>query len=116
MSTASVLAEVDYERAQQDAKWGEQNHRDACPALLDREGGASHQRLAEDLEIPTADRARFICQAAFGMGRGHWAAILQEEVSEAVGAIGNDAALRQELVQVAAVAVAWIEAIDRRSR
>ena len=41
-----------------------------------------------------------------------WAAVLLEEVAEVVLA-GDDAALRAELVQVAAVAVQWIEALDR---
>jgi len=109
-----VLLAVAEERQQQDAKWGQQDHRDGCPRLLDREGGCSPQQLAYDLEIPTAGRARLLCQIAFARGQGHWSAILQEEVSEAVAAIGDDAALRRELVQVAAVAVAWIEAIDRR--
>lgn len=46
--------------------------------------------------------------------RPSWALILLEEVSEAVEAIGDATALRAELVQVAAVATAWAEAIDRR--
>lgn len=46
--------------------------------------------------------------------RPSWALILLEEVSEAVEAIGDVTALRAELVQVGAVACAWVEAIDRR--
>lgn len=110
-----ALADVIAERAAQDRKWGEQNHRDACPALLDRDGGVSAQRLADDLEIPSAARARANCQAEFARGQGNWASILVEEVAEAVAAIGEDADLRRELVQVSAVSLAWIEAIDRRS-
>lgn len=49
-----------------------------------------------------------------------WAELLVEEVLEAVdesyklqvGSILDPSALREELVQVAALAVAWIEAID----
>lgn len=40
--------------------------------------------------------------------------MLLEEVAEAF-AESDDARLRAELVQVAAVAQAWIESIDRRS-
>jgi hypothetical protein len=43
-----------------------------------------------------------------------WVDILEEEVAEAA-AESDPAKLRAELVQVAAVAVAWIEAIDRRA-
>lgn len=41
-----------------------------------------------------------------------WANILGEEVGEAIRAEGEEAR-RAELVQVAAVALAWIDAIDR---
>jgi hypothetical protein len=54
-----------------------------------------------------------------------WTAILGEEVGEACQEVltevwgkengGGHGDLREELVQVAAVAVAWIEAIDRRN-
>lgn len=52
-----------------------------------------------------------------------WLAILTEEVGEAAqeiltnqfGAVGNGHGdLREEVVQVAAVALAWVEALDRR--
>ena len=51
-----------------------------------------------------------------------WSAILQEEVGEVAKAIleepsfecGYDEALRREVIQVAAVAVAWLEAIARQ--
>jgi NTP pyrophosphatase (non-canonical NTP hydrolase) len=49
-------------------------------------------------------------------GDGKWAAILMEEVGEVATAIlHNDPKnLREELIQVAAVAAAWVEALDRR--
>jgi len=45
-----------------------------------------------------------------------WSHILSEEHSEAVEAAvrGNTSALREELIQVAAVAMAWVEDLDRR--
>jgi len=93
-----VLAEVAAERAAQDARWGEQNHPDGT-------GNKSQQDQAE--------RAREWCQSAFGSGYGTWSDILAEEVAEA-NAERDPARLRAELIQVAAVAVAWAEAIDRR--
>jgi NTP pyrophosphatase (non-canonical NTP hydrolase) len=85
IATDRVLQEVLAERIRQDAKWGEQN--------------------GHDFE---------------------WVSILTEEVGEAAQAAneanfrsgktrGDYTHLRAELVQVAAVAVAWIEAIDRRA-
>lgn len=83
-----VLDEVQRERVKQDRKWGQQNHVGA-----------------------------------------HWLAILMEEVGEAaqcvckadIPPVSHDTSvwrqgLRDELIQVAAVAVAWIEAHDRASR
>lgn len=57
--------------------------------------------------------ARRDCASAFRVGKGTWRHILQEEVAEAFAEL-DPAPLREELIQVAAVAVAWIEAIDRR--
>lgn len=112
----SVLAEIADERRAQHERWGEQNHHDFDPILSSRVGGCSEQRMANHYEIPTADRARFACDQAHRIGHGSWADILIEEVAEAVGTCNEtDDRLRAELVQVAAVAVAWIEAIDRRS-
>lgn len=93
-----VLEEVSRERAEQDVKWGEQNHKDGT-------GRACDVRAAED-QIEACDRA-------FREGWGSWSHILREEVAEAF-AESDPAKLRAELIQVAAVAVAWVEAIDRR--
>lgn len=96
---APILAEVQNERLQQDAKWGEQNH-------VDGTGVTDEQKLL-------ADNAKAMCQQAFAEGRGDWAHILFEEVREVL-AESDLASLRAELIQVAAVAVAWVGAIDRR--
>ncbi|GHH30037.1 NUDIX hydrolase [Streptomyces rubradiris] len=96
---APILGEIQAERARQDAKWGEKNHPDGT-------GNKSQQDRAE--------AARRWCESAFGSGYGTWADILTEEVAEAE-AERVPARLRAELIQVAAVAVAWIGAIDRRT-
>lgn len=95
-----ILNEVEQERLRQDAKWGEQNHPDGT-------GAQGHKDYAS--------AARYACEAAFRGKRGDWLHILNEEVAEAF-AESDPAKLRAELIQVAAVAVAWIEAIDRRGR
>jgi len=97
--TDRVLSEVLAERIRQDIQWNEQNHPDGT-------GITAEQRKL-------ADNARAMCQQAFAEGRGDWAHILVEEVREAL-AESDPAKLRAELVQVGAVAVAWIECIDRR--
>jgi hypothetical protein len=93
-----AIFDVRCERERQDAKWGEQNHPDGT--------GRPGARLM-------ADHYRRVCQA-HTPETDNWQDILSEEVYEAY-AETNPAKLREELVQVAAVAVAWVEAIDRRA-
>jgi hypothetical protein len=97
MPDITVLYEIAAERIRQDAKWGEQNHPD----------GTGRPGDAEE-----ATRLRAACKAN-GPAEDNWRDILTEEVAEAFAETGPDA-LRAELIQVAAVVVAWIGAIDRR--
>jgi hypothetical protein len=60
------------------------------------------------------DSARTICDRAFEEGQGSWSVVALEEFAEVTSA-PDDAARREELVQLAAVAVRWIQAIDARS-
>lgn len=96
----TVLQEIQEERARQDAKWGEQNHPDGT--------GIS------PWDQQSADFARLRCQSNFNLNRGTWRDVLSEEVAEAY-AESDPARLREELIQVAAVATQWVEAIDRRN-
>jgi len=96
--TDRVLDEIAYERTAQDQKWGEQNHPNGTNRILEH----------------FAIKRRLACQRAARDGNVTWRHILDEEVAEA-SAAEDPTALRAELVQVAAVAVAWIEAIDRRA-
>lgn len=94
-----MLGHVWGERVKQDKKWGQQNHRDGTNLPASK---------------VVADATRRACDTAFKQGRGTWRHILIEEVHEAF-AESDPVKLRAELVQVAAVAVAWCEAIDRRA-
>ena len=95
-----IFSAITAERARQDAKWGEQNHPDGT-------GSARLQVCAEQAKAQTDAAARD--------GRLTYLLILAEEVSEAA-AETDPALLRAELIQVAAVAVAWIEKIDRQAK
>ena len=111
-TTMAVLLDVLHERAEQDAKWGEQNHPDGTgpDAFVLR-------RTDINLDLRTgyelARIFRHTCDEKHKKGEGTWLDILLEEAFEASGE-ETPAALRRELIQVAAVAVAWVEAIDRR--
>lgn len=93
-ATARVLRQVAVERRRQDMRWGEQNHKDGTGDLI-------YLELAENKKRQNGDNA------------ATWTDILDEEVLEAF-AESAPAKLRAELIQVAAVAVAWVEHIDRR--
>jgi len=98
-SLYKILGEVSAERQRQDAKWGEQNHKDGT-------GGEDARGRAH--------LAKEACESALRQGRATWAHILIEEVMEAMAETDQEK-LITELTQVAAVACAWVEAIRRRT-
>lgn len=97
MTLDSVHRLTNAERLRQLTKWGEQNHQDGT---------------SEDNE-QIAELAKESCEAAFAGGTGSWLDVLLEEVMEA-SAETDPERLKEELVQVAAVAESWVAAIDRR--
>lgn len=95
----AVLEDIEQERYHQNEKWGEQTHADGT---------------GEHFIHPEAVTAmRNEVERAFAEERGTWRHILSEEIAEAFSESSPER-LREELVQVAAVAAAWIEDIDRR--
>lgn len=107
-----VYGEVINERKKQESKWGEQNHPILDPILINR----SAQRMCENYEIPSENRAKQLCEIRHSRGCGTYMEILVEEVSEAASCGKDTKALREELIQVAAVAVAMVESLDRNGR
>ncbi len=114
-----IINDVVAEWHRQDAKWGEQWERPHVdPVLMNRQGGCDPQRMMEEYELPTATRAKFLCDNAKKNDVCTHAHIIVEElceaIEEAVLVKDNDTtALRKELVQVAACAIHWLEKIDR---
>lgn len=97
-----VLEDVRAERYRQIEKWGD----DSTTDHADGTGLPSDQACAEFAKLITDTNA--------DAGTVTWRDILHEEVCEAF-AETDPTNLRAELVQVAAVAVKWVEAIDRRA-
>lgn len=100
MSTVSILREVRQERARQDAKWG------PIQTIPDFSPGIETMRLFYAGDLETAREVNEGPKASFE-------SVLLEEVFEAMME-DDPVALRAELLQVAAVAVKWVEHIDRR--
>ncbi len=93
VETKTVLIEVLEERIRQDKKWGEQNH---CPfkylAILGEEVGESNKAAIESYDFKSNEFKRFPTNS-------------ESKLDE----------YRMELIQVAAVAVAAVECLDRNS-
>lgn len=97
-----LLGEVAEELAAARHKHGLQHHR---PHL-----GGYQQRVAwERIGITVENQARYYLEET---RQASWAAILAEEFGEALRADSFEN-LRAELLQVAAMAVAWIDRLDR---
>lgn len=118
MSVRSILKEVAEECKAQVAKWGQQNHGWAGPEQ-DFEGQLMTPFEAWILQptwrIKSQYDAKTMVQLMADEGTLGYCDILMEEVCEALDE-ADIAKVRQELVQVAAVAVSAIESIDRNGR
>jgi hypothetical protein len=99
MAIRNVANEVVEERFRQNEKWGEQNHPDGTGPQF----------------TETSNEARAACDLAAEDGTLTWRHILVEEFYEALAEV-DETKLRKELIQVSAVADAWVEAIDRRQK
>lgn len=105
-----VLAQVRAERARQEAKFPEQ-HLPSIPAAAIGNRTILHGRYLLTDERQAKAKVERLARA----GSLTWLDVLIEELAEAMeaAAFEPDANLRAELVQVAAVAVRWIEDLDR---
>lgn len=93
------LREVREESFRQDKKWGEQNHSDGT--------GSEFMGIASEMKKG--------CDEATANGTLTWRHILEEEVYEAFEC-SDPEKLKMELLQTAAVALQWREAISRRQK
>lgn len=107
---ARVLCDVAEERARQREKHGDQRHLPdgTAPMRWSIAFGSNVSIAREERDILQRN-----CRVAAAAQRVTFRDILLEEVAEAF-AEDDPEKLRAELVQVAAVAVQWVEAIDAR--
>lgn len=112
--TQELLARVGQEMERQVAKWGTQNH--ASTGGYDVLDSCYHYE-----QRPTAQEAKDLCD---GLASGEiegvltWTDIFLEEVLEAreEAENGNLEALKEELIQCAAVALSWVQSIERNGK
>lgn len=111
LEVSLIHGEVEKERQRQLELWGEQNHPDGTGAHL-------YTKIVGETEITWGDLERLAKRRVQRGVRDRtltWLDIMLEEMAESF-AEGDPAKLRVELIQVAAVAIQWIETIDRRKR
>lgn len=97
-----VMREVEFERMEQHFKWGEQDR----PSFMEDHDKGDALRALQG--------ARENVELAAQQGNLTYSDILMEEIAEAFCEADNPVDLRTELVQCAAVLVAWIECLDRK--
>ncbi len=116
----AIFEEIRAERVRQDEKCGEQNYPSVRPTFkqysqhgmedLDRK--YYPVKIAEWYGVHDSETARRQCEERSKYNFCAWADIATKEMSEVICSL-NDEERRKELVQAAAVLVAWIECIDR---
>jgi len=100
MIADEIMLRVAKERAAQDLKWGEQNHNDYYwLGILGEEYGEVATALIQGATVHTGP--------PYG-GSG------EEDIIHSIIQKKDTTDLERELVHVAAVAIAWLEAIQRR--
>lgn len=107
---SAIYAELHQELLRQDAKWGQQNH-PSVPGWSELVNSSTVTHFFQHVKCERS--AKIQCDEAFGKGLGTWAHIEVEELAEVIDA-KDDAARRQELIQLAAVCIQHVACIDRR--
>src|SRR5262245_5998885 len=105
----AVVCDVMDEMKAQDKKWGEQNHPDGT-------GPAVTMLIAGIKALDAANDARWLCERAAEQGTLTWRHISQEEDFESWAEHPNSEGLYKEIIQAAAVRLAWAQAMKRRWR
>lgn len=108
-----IFAEILKEIARAQEKHGPHDTTPSLdPVLLNRRGSCSVERMCEHYEIPTELRAKFLCKNATENKELTHAHIVLEEFVEAVACLKDEKAMREELIQLAAMVMNWIVSID----
>lgn len=92
-----VMADVRAERLRQETRWGKQRHSNGTSIKFK----------------PLADAARNATRAADANGQNTWGHIAREEFWEVMSETDR-VKLREELIQLGAVVIAWVECLDEQ--
>lgn len=106
-TTIAILEDIARERNNQRLKWGIQ-HRPEFPTPFSQETW----EVLRDSRRKSCDLAESRGPAEGMTGGASWFDVLEEETAEAYAETTDKAKRRKELIQSAAVLVAWIEDLD----
>lgn len=113
-----VFEHIKAERRRQVRKWGEQNHPCLNKTFIDgfEKGDLDINEFKYSISayyhIPDEDAAKSACDKRFDFKKGTFADIAIEEMAE-ITSEPDPVKRRKEIIQLAAVCVAWAEKIDR---
>ena len=110
----NIYDEIKAERARQDELWGEQNHPIKHDSADDGHDYINALYTPHGYEFTASELAKQECKERILADRLDWADILLEEVCEVLDA-DDPKDQRTELIQVAAVAIAAVESLDRNT-
>ena len=106
-----VFLEIEKEIIRADAKHGNNIELPSLDAsLIDRSPG----RMLLEYGLPSADAAKQHTDLMQKRGTLTHAHIVVEELCESIDCMKDEAAMRIELIQLAAVTVKWIRSIDNK--
>lgn len=113
-ATTGVVADVLLERSEMLDRWGDPTY----PSVV--EISPSGDRELGEIQtgvygLPPAREARAATEASRGAGTLTWGRIATQSLADAVAAT-DEVDRRAQIVQLAAVALAWVEDLDRRRR
>lgn len=112
--TREILGELFNERMAQHTKFGQQNY----PIIRPNLKMVPKDYCCSSYGIPYEFAAKWTTHTLGGYGQLSFLDILIEEISEVASCNKDEGTqnLRKELIQVAAVAVAMVESLDRNGR
>jgi len=105
----SIIRDLLLERQRQDDMWGVQDY----PSVVQH--ADPYRSVTETYGLPSANTAREDVEISREMNYISWAGVATEELCEVVEC-KNDIERREELVQLGALIIAWIECIDRKTQ
>lgn len=115
METINIFKEIAVEIERSNLKHGDNSDLPSLDqTLLKRKGGCTTRRMAEEYEVPTEERAKFMTDNANENGQLTHAHIVTEELAESIACLEDEVKMRTELIQLACTVVKWINAIDSR--